>query len=155
MMACDATVILQSQSSSREVLLADFYTGYRKTVRRPDELITAIRIPRRSHSHQSFHKVGPRKAQAITKVGVAIAHSSAGWRIAANSVAPTVKRCAELERAMTEGTRIDTPGDLLPYIDQDVSPIDDIRSTREYRRMVLSRVLFHALRGVAPGIGTT
>lgn len=155
LMAYDAVVIVRSTQSTREIPLAEFYTGYRKTVRKPDELITAIRLPRRTHSHQSFHKVGPRRVQAITKVGVAIAKSEAGWRIVANSVAPVVKRCVHIERALIGGVRITAPNDLLPFIDRDVSPIDDIRSTAEYRRQVFSRVLYSALQEAAPGLGTT
>lgn len=155
LMALDASVVLQSQHASRDVSLSQFYAGYRKTKREPGELISAIRVPRRAHVHQSFHKVGPRRAQAIAKVGVAIAQSEAGWRIAVNSMAPIVKRCPQVESALTHSAQIASPKDLLPFIDQDVSPIDDIRSTKEYRRQVLSRVLFHALRGVAAGVGDT
>ena len=153
LMACDATVVLTSTTQSQEVPLDQFYLDYRKTVRRLDQLITAIRIPRRKRSHQSFHKVGPRRAQAITKIGLAMTNSDDGWRIVANSVAPIVKRCVHLENAINQQVTIRSPDDFLPMIAQDVSPIDDIRSTSEYRRRVMSRVLFHALQETCPWIG--
>ena len=55
-----------------EIPLDRYYTGYKKTVRRPDQLIQMIRLPRRPRAAQWFHKVGGRAAQAITKVGVAV-----------------------------------------------------------------------------------
>ena len=72
MMAYDAVVVLRSATDTVEVPLDQYYTGYKKTVRRPDQLITAIRIPRRPRTVEWFHKVGARSAQTIAKVGAAI-----------------------------------------------------------------------------------
>jgi CO/xanthine dehydrogenase FAD-binding subunit len=129
----------------RVVPLADFYHGYKQLEARPDELIESIRVPLRTHDFEDFIKVGSRAAQAITKVGVAIAHSTAGWRIVANSMAPVVCRCRALERLVGSGEPVDSPEALLAAIRADVSPIDDIRSTAEYREKVFARVLYHAL----------
>ena len=73
LMAYDATVVLQGKDGREEVPLSKFYTGYKEMRRRPDQLVRAIRIPRRHYSFQIFEKVGPRAAQAITKVGTPIA----------------------------------------------------------------------------------
>lgn len=146
LMAYDAVVILQSVRGREEVPLGDFYTGYKTLRRSGDQLVTAIRIPRRRYTRQRFHKVGSRRAQAIAKVGLALTHSAEGWRVVAASVAPTVRRCPALERLLTDGAPLAGPGDLLPAIAQDTSPIDDIRSSAEYRRQVLARVLFSGLR---------
>jgi len=152
LLAYDAVVELRSTSGSRAVALADFYSGYKKLAKRPDELVTAVRIPRRAHSFEYFEKVGARRAQLITKVGVAIAHSAAGWRVAANSVAPFVCRCRAIEGALDRRTAIASPDDLFPLIDADVKPIDDIRSTALYRRAVLARLIYHALKGKAANV---
>lgn len=151
LMAYDASVVLTSISGTRSVPLHEYYTGYRKSVRRPDELITAITIPVRRYDFAVFHKVGARKAQAITKIGLAITREaeSAAWRIVANSVAATVKRCPTVERLLASNTPVRNPDDLLAAIASDVTPIDDIRSTAEYRRIVLARLLYHSLRGVS------
>jgi CO/xanthine dehydrogenase FAD-binding subunit len=148
LMAYDAEVILASSRGRRAVPLAGFYHGYKQLESRPDELIAAIRVPLREHDHQDFIKVGSRAAQAITKVGLAYAHSAAGWRIVANSMAPTVCRCANLESLVESGVAITGPDDLAATIAADVSPIDDIRSTAEYRQRVFGRVLYHALRPI-------
>ena len=111
-----------------------------------DELVVAIRVPRRTYALQRFIKVGSRRAQAIAKVGIALTRSAAGWRVAAASVAPTIRRCPALERLLADGAPLRSPDDLLPAIDQDVTPIDDIRSSAAYRRRVMARVLFDAVR---------
>jgi CO/xanthine dehydrogenase FAD-binding subunit len=148
LMACDATVVLRSSRGIVEVPLEEFYQGYKQISRRPDELITAIRVPRHRHVFQAFHKVAARRAQAITKVGLAIARSDAGWRVVANSVAPTVRRCRNIEQMLERMTPVASPDDLMDAIEKDISPIDDIRSAAEYRRRVMANVLYHALRGV-------
>ena len=150
LMALDATVVLASESGRQEVPLSEFYLGYKEMRRRPDQLVEQIRIPLRAYDAQVFEKVGSRRAQAITKTGVAIAHSPAGWRVVANSMAPTVRRCPSVERMLDTASPVRSPDDLLPAIEADVSPIDDIRSTATYRKRVFSLVLYHALRTVCP-----
>ncbi len=164
LMAYDAVVELASQRSQRLVPLCDFFRGYKKLDMRPDELIAGIRIPIRSYSHQHFIKVGARSAQAISKTGVAIACSEsaafrepprgaasgravreAGWRIVAISMNPTTCRCRAIEQMLTDQTPMSSPRDLLDAVQRDLSPIDDIRSTADYRREVFCNVVYHAL----------
>lgn len=144
LMACDATVLLTSVRGDREVPLDGFYRGYKEMDLMSDELVTAIRIPRRSRPVQRFVKVGSRRAQAIAKVGLAIARSEEGWRCVAASVAPTVRRCPAIEARLEDRWTPVSPDDLLPAIRSDVAPIDDLRSTAAYREGTLARVLFHA-----------
>jgi len=151
LMAYDAVVLLESARGGREEVPLDrFYTGYKQMRRRPDQLVVAIRVPWRAHDVAIFEKVGGRRAQAIAKIGLAIAHSAAGWRVVAASVAPTVRRCPAIERLLEDGAAVRGPDDLLPAIERDVAPIDDLRSTAEYRKRVLARLLYYDLRGVAP-----
>lgn len=149
LMACDAIVVLASRGGSREVPLDRYYSGYREGARRHDELVAAIRIPRVGRSFQRFVKVGPRRAQAIAKVGLAVTRSEAGWRIVAASVAPTVRRCTSVERLIGENGAPGASEDLDAALRADVAPIDDIRSTAAYRTRVLGRVLFDVLRDEA------
>ena len=146
LMAYDAVVVLESRRGREEVPLDRFYSGYKEMQRRPDQLVVAIRIPRRRYSHQVFEKVGARRAQAIAKVGLAVTHSGAGWRVVAASVAPTIRRCPAVERLLETGAAPAAPGDLLPAIGQDVAPIDDIRSSAHYRTRVMAQLLYHDLR---------
>lgn len=144
MIAYDAEVVLGSRRGRRTVPLCDYYTGYKQTRRAADELILAIRLPRQRRDVHWFHKVGARQAQAITKVGVAVVHGEAGWRVVANSVAPFVCRCRNMEAALESGLHPTGPEELRAIVVRDISPIDDLRSTADYRLNVLARLLYFA-----------
>jgi len=152
LMAYDAVVVLASGAGTSRVALSEFYSGYKKMARAADQLVVAVELPRREYTFGVFEKVGARRAQAITKVGLAITRSSAGWRVVANSVAPTVRRCRAVEGLLEGGVRVTSPAGFLPAIRRDVSPIDDIRSTAEYRETVMSRLLYHAVRGACASV---
>jgi len=145
LMAYDASVVLQSVRETREVPLDEFFTGYKQSVRRPNELIVAIRVPRRAYTFEWLAKVGARRAQAISKVGLAMTRSGNGWRVAANSVAPFVCRCRTLEAALNTGRTFTNPQDVRSLLAADVAAITDLRSTAEYRERVLSRLIFYRL----------
>jgi len=152
LMALDTIVELTGPDGSRRIALDRFYTGYKQTLRAQDELITRIIIPRVPRPVQAFVKVGSRRAQAITKTGLALSRCDTGWRIAAGSMAPTVRRCPTIERMIEDRTPLASPDDLLGAIRSELSPIDDIRSTAVYREGVFARVLFSELAKVCPWI---
>ena len=129
--AADAIVVLDSASGERRVPFNAFYTGYRASVRRADELIAAIEIPR-VEGRQWWRKVGTRRAQAISKVMMAGVRGPA-VRVALGSVAPTVIRLPRTEHALGSGTSLAEAARVLA---EEITPIDDIRSTADYRRRV-------------------
>src|SRR5207245_5108027 len=109
--AADAVVVLQRAGGMRRVPFNGFYTGYRQTVRRPDELIVGIEIPP-VRGRQFFRKVGTRAAQAISKIVMAgilgpATGSGRTARIALGSVAPTVVRVPRTEAALASGASIE------------------------------------------------
>jgi xanthine dehydrogenase small subunit len=134
--AADAVVVLRSVDGERRVPFGEFYTGYRATVRRPDELIVAFEIPP-VEGRQWFRKVGTRAAQAISKVVMAAVRGPRP-RIALGSVAPTVIRLSGVEQALAGGATMD---EAVRRLDQDIHPIDDLRSTGAYRRDVAGNLL--------------
>jgi len=144
LMAYDAEIELTSTAGVERGRLDEFYSGYKQMKRRADQLITSIMIPRRTYDFQRFDKVGARRAQAITKIGLATAHSEAGWRVVANSMDATIKRCPACE-ALFEAGRA-TKAQILDAVRADVSPIDDIRSTAEYRINVMVNLVEDLLR---------
>lgn len=156
LMAYDTSIVLTSTSGRRTVPLDVFYTAYRTTVAAPGEVIEAIVIRRGEHDFQHFEKVGTRQAQAVSKVGLALTHSEAAsrWRVVMNSMAPTVRRCPTIEKVLHDRQAMSEPDDWLSAIDADVSPIDDLRSTARYRRMVAARMLQSALAGYCNGIAS-
>jgi xanthine dehydrogenase small subunit len=140
--AADAVVVLQSAGGTRRVPFADFYTGYRRTVRRDEELVVALEVPA-VRGRQYFRKVGTRAAQAISKVVMA-GIGGAPPRIALGSVAPTVIRAARTEAALARGASLEEAQQTLG---DELSPIDDMRSTAEYRRRVAANLLAQFVLG--------
>ena len=132
----EAVVVLRSVEGERRVPFASFYTGYRATVRRADELIEAFEISP-VEGRQWFRKVGTRAAQAISKVVMAGVRGPRP-RIAVGSVAPTVVRVPHVERALADGADVD---EAVRRLDEDISPIDDLRSTGAYRRDVAANLI--------------
>jgi xanthine dehydrogenase small subunit len=134
--AMGAVVALRSARGERRVNFNEFYTGYRASVRRPDELITAIEIPRLDGA-QWFRKVGTRAAQAISKIVIAAVRTPVP-KIAFGSVAATVVRVPKTEEALGAGRPID---EALAVLEREITPIDDVRSTAEYRLRVASNLV--------------
>ena len=147
--AAGAFVWLQSASGTRRVPFTAFYTGYRQTVRRHDELIVAFEIPAVC-GRQWFRKVGTRAAQAISKVVMAGVVPSTGSgraadgsvRIALGSVAPTVVRATRTEAALAAGASVEAAQRTLV---EEIAPIDDTRSAAIYRRRVAANLLARML----------
>ena len=152
LLAADAEIVLGSSTGERTVKASDFWTGYRQTARRDDELVTRVRIPVPPGREVRFRKVGTRRAQAISKVVMALSWRPDGgvWRdvrLGLGSVAATPVRARETERVL-EGAapRSETADHAAATIASEIKPIDDVRSTADYRRVVTARVLHRLLR---------
>jgi len=152
----DAELELISKAGSRRIPYDKFHLGYKQMDLRPDELLRAIRLPRSPKARTHYYrKVGTRKAQAISKVCFAAVATSNGKlieevRIALGSVAPVPIRCSRAEDAI-RNRAIDTElaaaaGAALAV---DISPIDDVRSTRDYRLRVSLNLLTDFLQQLA------
>jgi CO/xanthine dehydrogenase FAD-binding subunit len=144
----DAELELVSTRGARWIKYAGFHTGYKQMLMRPDELLRRIRCPRSSAGLSTYYrKVGTRKAQAISKVCLAagarlIDGRIQDARIALGSVAPTVVRCTRTEdllrdEKLDEGTVKAACASLM----QEIAPIDDMRSTAQYRLRVAANLL--------------
>ncbi|MGI8995310.1 MAG: FAD binding domain-containing protein [Pyrinomonadaceae bacterium] len=144
----DAQLELVSAGGARWIDYADFHTNYKQTVMRPDELLSRIRLPRDKQNWRHYYrKVGTRKAQAISKTCLSGTIQMEGRRIRAirlslGSVAPTVVRCARTEAALKDQT---LDASLITVaretLAQEIAPIDDIRSTADYRLQVSLNLL--------------
>jgi xanthine dehydrogenase small subunit len=134
--AVDAVIVLRSAGGERRVPFNAFYTGYRASQRAANELIVAVEIPRVT-GKQWFRKVGTRAAQAISKIVVAGVRSSPP-AIAFGSVAATVVRVPKTEAALGRGESLDITARIL---EDEIKPIDDVRSTADYRRRVAGNLL--------------
>jgi CO/xanthine dehydrogenase FAD-binding subunit len=157
LLAYDAELELISARGARWVAYKDFHTGYKQMDMRPDELLARIRLPRNTSGLKTYYrKVGTRKAQAISKVCFAAgAHMDgdklADIRIALGSVAPTVVRCYETENLLRGGAISDALiKSARAALMKEIVPIDDVRSTAEYRLHVAANVLEDYLSSLVP-----
>ena len=153
LLAYDAELELVSLAGARWVPYHGFHTGYKQMGIRPDELLTRIRLPRSSEKLQHYYrKVGTRKAQAISKVcfaGTALVRAGKidDLRIALGSIAPVPLRCVKTEDVLRDSElnkmNIEQASAVLA---NEIVPIDDIRSTRNYRQQVSLNLLEDFLR---------
>jgi len=154
LLAADAEFVVGSARGERRIPASAFWVAYRTTAVEPDELLLRVRIPLAEHREIRFRKVGTRRAQAISKVVLALARREpepgGSWsdvRLALGSVADRPIRAAATE-AVLEGAEptqatADRAADTLAT---ELQPIDDVRSTADYRRIVAARVLHRLVR---------
>lgn len=157
LLAYDAELELVSKEGVRNIPYSKFHTGYKQMNMRPDELLRAIRLPRASKPLAHYYrKVGTRKAQAISKVcfaGVARMDGDqiADVRIALGSVAPVPIRCTQTEAALrNKQINAQTLTAAKAALRAEIAPIDDLRSTRDYRLRVSLNLLEDFVLRLAP-----
>jgi CO/xanthine dehydrogenase FAD-binding subunit len=144
----NAELELVSAKGARLVPYNGFHTGYKQMAMRADELIKSVRLPRTAEPWSHYYrKVGTRKAQAISKICfAAVARLDADHiqdiRIAMGSVAPTPLRCSRTEEIL-RGRKLDeaSVSAAREALAREIAPIDDIRSTSNYRPQVALNVL--------------
>ena len=148
LLAYDAELELVSKEGERRIPYSGFHIGYKQMDIRPGELLRAIRLRRSGERLTNYYrKVGTRKAQAISKTCFAGLGRVSGdriekVRIALGSVAPVPLRCWRTEAAL-----LDKPIDeetiaaATAALKSEISPIDDLRSTRNYRLKVSLNLL--------------
>lgn len=153
LLALGAEMVLGSARGERTVPADAFWPSYRTTARRADELLLRVRIPLDRDRQVRFRKIGTRRAQAISKVVMALAWrgpDDGPWtdvRLALGSVAATTVRAPATE-AVLEGARPtrDVADAAAAALAAEVQPIDDVRSSADYRRAVAGRVLHRLIR---------
>jgi CO/xanthine dehydrogenase FAD-binding subunit len=155
LLICNADLELVSSGASRWVSYASFHTGYKTTILHPEEIVARIRLPRDGRQWQQvYRKVGTRKAQAISKVcfaGACVTENGrvVEARVAFGSVSPVPMRCPHVE-ALLAGERV-RPAlieECRRKLLSEIAPIDDVRSTREYRQRVAQNLLDEFLRSL-------
>ena len=153
----DADIVLLSERDPRWLRYSHFHTGYKTNLMERDEIISHISLPRTTAGCVHYlRKVGTRKAQAISKVALAgLAKVNDGTieriRIALGSVAPMPIRCYRTEAVLVD-RELDraTIEEAKSAIVTEISPIDDIRSTADYRTRVTVNLLDEFLTSLLP-----
>lgn len=142
--ALDATVHLQSADGERSIGFADFMTGPKRSVRRPDEIVSRVTVPV-TDGWQGYSKVGVRNAMVISIASACLSVHRGRARIALGSVGPTIIRAHAAEEWLAGinavAARAVTPSVAQEFgrrVADEASPIDDHRSTAAYRRHAVS-----------------
>jgi CO/xanthine dehydrogenase FAD-binding subunit len=144
--ALDAIVHLRSVDDSRDVLFHDFMTGVKRNTRKPDEIITGVTVPI-LNGFQGYSKVGVRNAMVISVASACLAvdKATAQVRLALGAVGPTIIRCRDTEQWLS--AQVDVTASVFSNAAAkefgrraalEARPIDDHRSTAEYRRHAIS-----------------
>jgi OHCU decarboxylase len=158
LLAYEAELILTSERGERRVPYVGFHTGYKKMLLLHHELIRTIVLKRRFAEYVSYsRKVGPRSAQAISKLCIAALARTSGKRvedvrIGIASMAPVPLRLRATEKVLLERewSGVETLHAARRALESEVSPIDDIRSTRAYRVAVAGNLLEEFLYTLFP-----
>ncbi|MEU9127563.1 FAD binding domain-containing protein [Kitasatospora sp. NPDC048540] len=147
LLALEASVVLAGADGQREVPLADYFTGYRQSVRRPGELIRAVRIPRPLSPVTAFHKIAKRRFDDISSVAVAFALDVEDGivrkaRIGLGGVAATPIRALTTEAAL-EGRpwAAETVETAARVLQAEGTPMNDHRASAAYRSAMLGQSL--------------
>ncbi|MFE5485923.1 xanthine dehydrogenase small subunit [Streptomyces sp. NPDC056527] len=147
LLALEASVVLADADGEREVPLADYFTGYRQSVRRPGELIRAVRIPLPLSPVTAFHKIAKRRFDDISSVAVAFALDIEDGvvrkaRIGLGGVAATPIRALATEAAL-EGKpwTAETAEAAAGVLRAQGTPMDDHRASAGYRSAMLGQSL--------------
>ena len=148
LLVLDAQIELISKAGSRTIPYHDFHKDYKKTALKDDEIICSLILPiSEKNLLQYFRKVGPRKAQAISKISLAATCSVSrnkiiNPRIALGSAAPIAISCFETEKILqgasySKNLILKAQESLM----REISPITDLRSTCDYRKQVAQNLL--------------
>ncbi|HET9392593.1 MAG TPA: FAD binding domain-containing protein [Candidatus Rubrimentiphilum sp.] len=165
LIALGGEIVLESVDGTRVVDIAEFFTGFRKTQMRPDELLREIRVRPLSKTERGiFLKLGLRRAQAISVISVSVILSTSSGsaqalskddlieeaRIALGCLAPTIVRGANAEAALTGKTlNAETIAAAAQAVLEDVSPIGDVRGSAAYRNLAVVALVERALQRIA------
>jgi carbon-monoxide dehydrogenase medium subunit len=158
LMALDASLTLRSTNGTRTVPLKNFYTGVRKTVMQPDEMLVDISFPAmKLTARGAFIKLALRRAQAISVVDAALildteAGSVKSASIALGSVAPTIVRAEEAEKYLEGKPLTDEVIEEAARLAMNGSkPIDDLRGSAAYRLEMVRVSILRGLRSIRAG----
>lgn len=148
--AADAVMCLEGSNGKREVPIREFITFVRRTVLQKDEIVTGIKVPYDKDLRGIFTKVARRREVDLSTICATVARSGNEWKLAFGAVAPTPVRLPKTEellrgKEITEAL-IDEAAKLART---EVSPIDDVRASKEYRLDVVEVIVRRSLKALA------
>lgn len=149
LLAHGANVVAHSAAGVREIPLEEFFVFVRKTSLKPDEIVTAIRVPYLSDCKGEFSKISRRREVDLSTICATVLKTVDGYRVAYGAVAPTPIRLKKTEELLNrEPLTEETVERAVELARSEVSPIGDVRASREYRLEVVGVVLAKSLRAL-------
>jgi carbon-monoxide dehydrogenase medium subunit len=152
LLSLDARFVIRSGTKVRSIASEAFFTGPKRTVLEPTEILEAIELPASCRGKSSaFRMIGNRKGQAVSQVNAAVSlrvvdGRMSDVRVAVGSVAPIPLRLVKLEKHLTgEAVRDVCLDELAQPIQEEIRPIDDVRASADYRRRVAVALVLDAL----------
>ena len=147
---CDAVVCIAGAEGTREVPIREFITFVRRTVLKPDELVLGIRVPYDPERKGIFTKIARRKEVDLSTICGTVARSGKSWRMAMGAVAPTPVRLPKTE-ALLEGKALTKAllDEAAALAQTEVSPIDDVRASKQYRLDVVGAIVRRSIEALA------
>lgn len=146
LLTLEAEVRLEEPNHERTMKLEDFFTGPKQSKLKPNEIMTEIKVPYSDHTGYSYEEV-KRVSEDLGKITVAVLMKRDGdrieyCRIGLGAVAPTPIRARESEKLLKNSEYSEELlGKVESKISEEISPIDDVRSTAEYRERVTGQVV--------------
>ena len=147
LLALDASVVLVSSDGEREVALSEYFTGYRETIRRSDELVRAVRVPLPLANLTAFHKIAKRRFDDISSVAIGFAidvrdgvvHDA---KVGLGGVAATPLRARDTEALLIgQPWNLETARAAAATLGLEGTPMSDHRASAEYRAIMMSQAL--------------
>lgn len=149
LLTLDAAVVAQSAEGERVIPLDQFFVSVRKTSLHAGEIVTAINVPYRPDFRGVFTKISRRREVDLSTVCATVTRDLESWRVAFGSVAPTPIRLRKTEALLNVGPL--TEETIVKAVESartEVSPIDDVRASRDYRLEVAGVALANSLRAL-------
>lgn len=144
LLVLDSDLVLVSGTGERTVRAADFFKGVRRTDLQPFELLREIRIEKEP-GFSCFRKTGLRNAMSISIASVAVKKTGSGVRLAMGSVAPAPVRLYGCEKYINGSASIEKER-LRDELNKDISPVSDLRASKEYRALCAFNMLVSSLK---------
>ncbi len=155
LLALDASVALQCPQDQRTIPLSEFFTGYRATVLKEDELLVTINVPRKQLGTVAFSKVSKRREMDISTVSLAsrLVIDDDGIireaRLAYGGVSAHPMRAFETEKALLGQEAGELPSQVARTLSQEFTPLSDQRGSASYRQLLIASLLEKHLAALA------
>jgi len=149
LMVYDAVVLVKSKSGERTIAIEDWFTGPKRTALKPDEMVVAVSMKKPAKKSAScYKKLGRYKGEDLAQAGVGVlVCEDKQYKVSFNAVGPVPTRAHKIE-TLLNGQELteENIAKAQDLVEQEISPITDIRASKEYRTQMVKVMLERALK---------